>query len=140
MAVQTVKSTDSVGYGPASTARAPGAVRDAVTSLATQISELNGAQLAGPRADASTPDGFEGFGRLPKAMAATSQNTAKQLPSFGSMGLAPMAYFAQERGETSSSSGALRNLGPNASSRGAGTYEFAKRTIQGGPEANYRYS
>lgn len=139
MAVPTVRSTDSVGYGPVSSARAPGAVRDAVTSLGTQIDALNGAQLAGPRAEASTPDGFEGFGNLPKA-ATAAQNTAKQLPSFGSIGLAPMAYFAQERGDTSSSSGALRNLGPNASSRGAGTYDFAKRTIAGVPEARYRYS
>lgn len=140
MAVQTVRSTDSVGYGPVSAARAPGTVRDAVTSLASQINELNGAQLAGPRAEASTPDGFEGFGRLPKAAVAASQNMAKQVPSFGSMGLAPMAYFAQERGDSASAPGALRNLGPNASSRGAGTYEFAKRTIEGGPEARYRYS
>ena len=56
------------------------------------------------------------------------------------MGLAPMAYFAQERADGGSSPGALRNLGPNASSRGAGTYEFAKRTIEGGPESKYRYS
>lgn len=141
MAVPTVRSTDSVGYGSASVARAPGAVRDAVTSLGTQIDELNGSQLAGPRAEASTPDGFEGFGNLPRAAAAAAWNSsARQLPNFSSMGLAPMAYFAQERSDSSSSSGSLRNLGPNASSRGAGTYEFAKRTIEGGPEARYRYS
>lgn len=140
MAVSTVRSTDGVGYGLASVARAPGAVRDAVTSLGTQIDALNGSQLAGPRADASTPDGFEGFGNLPKAATAAAQNTAKQLPSFGSIGLAPMAYFAQERSDASSSSGSMRNLGPNASSRGAGTYDFAKRTIAGEPEERYRYS
>lgn len=137
MAVSPVKTATSIGYSPASAARAPGAVRDAVFSSSSQISELQGAQLTGTRTDASTPDGFEGLG--PQAAAKPQVVPQAQVPSFGSIGLAPMAYFAQERADAASS-GLARGLGPQAASKGAGTYEFAKRTIQGGPENSYRYS
>ncbi|MBF0267710.1 MAG: hypothetical protein HQL44_03870 [Alphaproteobacteria bacterium] len=124
------------------TARASGVVRDAAFSQSSQISELSGAQLTGTRADASTPDGFEGLGVQHRLAAQQQQTRQAQIPSFGSQGLVPMAFFAQERSEaTAQSNNSLaRGLGPHAAGKGAGTYESAKRNIEGGPEANYRYS
>jgi hypothetical protein len=140
MAVSPVKTATSIGYGLPASARAPGGVRDASFSSASQISELQGAQIAGTRAEASTPDGFEGFGVQQKL--AQPQAIQARVPSFSNVGLAPMAFFAQERTDANAASNnsLSRGLGPDASSKGAGTYESAKRTIQGGPEANYRYS
>lgn len=141
MAVGTVKSTAGIGYGAATSARPSGAVRDAAYSQASQINELQGSQLTGTRAEASTPDGYEGLGQLAGRQPAATIRS--QVPSFGMMGLAPMAYFAQERAESqpaSQQTSLSRNLGPNAAGRGADTYESAKRTIEGGPEASYRYS
>ncbi|CAA6605505.1 hypothetical protein MTBLM1_60038 [Rhodospirillaceae bacterium LM-1] len=141
MAVNTVRGTVSIGYGPATTARASGVVRDAAFSQSSQISELSGAQLAGTRAEASTPDGFEGLG-VQHRLVAQQQAKQAQIPSFSSQGLVPMAFFAQERSDASaqSNNSLARGLGPNAAGKGAGTYESAKRNIEGGPEANYRYS
>ncbi len=141
MAVAAVKTVGDVGYGSSSsTARAPLSVRDAASSRAYQIGELQGSQLAGARAETSTPDGYEGTGPLPRQLA---QITPTRVPNFGNIGLVPIAYFIQEKSEAQASgpnSGLARGLGPHAANKGAGTYESAKRDIEGAAQENYRFS
>ncbi|MBF0356702.1 MAG: hypothetical protein HQL43_15850 [Alphaproteobacteria bacterium] len=142
MAVAPLKASASSSYGPSlGVARAPSSVRDAVASRASQIAELQGAHLAGTRAEASTPDNFEGFG--PLARRPVVSTPPLQIPRFSIVGLAPMAYFAQERTDSASSSSAnaaSRGLGPHAAGKGAAVYESAKRSIDGAPQASYRFS
>ncbi|TAN52366.1 MAG: hypothetical protein EPN26_08000 [Rhodospirillales bacterium] len=141
MAVAAVKTVGDIGYGTSSsTARAPLSVRDAATSQAFQIGELQGSQLAGARAETSTPDGYEGTGPLPRQLA---QITPTRVPNFGSVGLVPIAYFIQEKSEAQSSgspNGLARGLGPHAANKGAGIYESSKRAIEGTAQENYRFS
>lgn len=132
MAVSSVRTASSLGYGSVSAGRGAASVRDAGAAAFHQIEALQGGL------------GAETFGLAQQSSRSGGLAGQARVPIFSSLGLVPMAFFLQEKA-TSAGSGQQdnslgRGLGPNAAGRGAGVYDAARRTIEGGKEENWRYS